>query len=119
MQAEGDALHRHVGEEHGGGQVRIAVPETEVEDVLLGEGEAGHGVVDRHAQHVVPLTAQEDTATADESLEGGDDVEVDLQVPILEAETEADRLCLDVLTIELQYLEKILRSGLSVIHVRT
>ena len=119
MQAEGDALHGHVGEEHGGGQVGIAVPETEVEDVLLAGGEAGHGVVDRHAQHAVPLTAQQDTPTADQSLEGGDDVDVDLQVPLRQAEAEADRLCLVVLTIELQYLEEILRSGLSAIHVRT
>ena len=77
------------------------MPEAEVEDVLFAQGEAGHGVVDRHAQHRVPLTAQQDTPIDDESLEGGDDVEVDLEVLVLEAETEADRFCLVVLTIEL------------------
>ena len=108
---EGGALHGCVGEEEGWGQVRIAVPQGQPLDVLLGAGTDRHGVVDGHAQHSPPFTAEQHTAPVDEVMEGGDDGETSLQV--FGGQTQADTagLRLVVISVERENLQQVSWGG--------
>ena len=96
--------------------MRVAESQCEVLDVLLRARTDREAVVDPHTQDPLPLTADQHTATLDQSLEGGDDGEVSLQVFGWETQAEAARLCLVVFSVETEHSQQVRAGGCPVVH---
>ena len=75
--------------------------------------------MDPHTQDCLPLTADQHTATLDQSLEGGDDAEVSLQVFGGETQADAAGLGLVVFSVETEHSQEVRCGGRPVIHQST